>query len=271
LNGVSGSATTDANGTAEIALPISPNANVAVMAATWAGDSLYLTSSNTASTTLNFEPTVNAGADQATTLPCVVSFIGSVTDDGVPAGVPLTITWIKVSGPGNVVFGNAAAGQTTATFSASGKYVLRLTASDTRLTSSDDITITVNLVEVGAAQYFAVTPYLSFADSPLGGRNASYFYLENFEDHQLNTPGVAASAGGVTSVVFGSTLHDSVDADDGVIDGSGLTGDSYISANGAAGIRFTFNAAVLGSLPTHAGLVWTDGAGQVSFEAFDHN
>ena len=28
---------------------------------------------------------------------------------------------------------------------------------------------------------------------------------------------------------------------------------------------------MLGSLPTHAGLVWTDGAGTVSFEAFDRN
>ncbi len=80
-----------------------------------------------------------------------------------------------------------------------------------------------------------------------------------------------ASAGGVTSVIFGSNLHDSIDADDGVIDGSGLNGDSYISLNGAAGLRFNFNATVLGTLPTHAGLVWTDGAGQVSFEAFDHN
>ena len=74
---------------------------------------------------------------------------------------------------------------------------------------------------------------------------------------------------GVTSVVFGPTAHDSVDGDDGTINGTGLAGDSYFSANGSAGIRFTFNANALGSLPTHAGLVWTDGAGQVFFEAFN--
>jgi PEP-CTERM motif len=34
-------------------------------------------------------------------------------------------------------------------------------------------------------------------------------------------------------------------------------------------VRFTFSAAVLGSLPTHAGMVWTDGAGTTRFEAFD--
>lgn len=125
---------------------------------------------------------------------------------------------------------------------------------------------------------YGPTPYLSFADSPfaapLAGGSFSYFYLETFEDHLLNTPGVSANAGGVTSVVFGPAIHDSVDADDvDGIDGSGLKGDSYYSASGAAGVKFTFSAAVLGSLPTSAGLVWTDaGAGSsVTFTAFGPN
>jgi hypothetical protein len=37
---------------------------------------------------------------------------------------------------------------------------------------------------------------------------------------------------------------------------------------GSTGFLFTFDAGVLGSLPTHAGVVWTDGAGQITFEAF---
>jgi hypothetical protein len=113
------------------------------------------------------------------------------------------------------------------------------------------------------------SPYLSFADSPFNGGSFSYFYLETFEDHLLNTPGVTANTGGVTSVVFGPSIHDSVDADDGAIDGSGLAGDSYFSSNGSAGVRFTFDAATLGTLPSHAGIVWTDGGGTTSFEAFD--
>jgi len=52
-----------------------------------------------------------------------------------------------------------------------------------------------------------------------------------------------------------------------VIDGSGLDGDSYFSWSGSAGLTFTFNADVLGSLPTHVDIVWTDGAGTTSFEA----
>ena len=120
------------------------------------------------------------------------------------------------------------------------------------------------------ASLLGPTPYLSFADSPFNGGSFSYFYLENLEDHLLNTPGVIASAGGVTSVVFGSSAHDSVDGDDGAIDGSGLAGDSFFSGNGAQGISFTFDAGALGALPTDAGIVWTDGAGTTYFEAFDN-
>lgn len=112
------------------------------------------------------------------------------------------------------------------------------------------------------------TPYLCFEDSPFSGLSLGYFYLETFEDHLFNVPGVTANQGGVTSVVFGPSIHDSVDCDDGNIDGSGLLGDSFF---GAADMRFTFDAAVLGSLPTHAGIVWTDGGGgaTIIFEAFD--
>jgi hypothetical protein len=112
--------------------------------------------------------------------------------------------------------------------------------------------------------------YARASDSPFASVPFSWFYLENFEDHLFNVPGVTASAGGVTSVVFGPSIHDSVDTDDGVLDGSGLAGDDYFSPSGSAGIVFTFSAAALGALPTHAGLVWTDGAGDTTFEAFDH-
>src|SRR3990170_5586508 len=128
----------------------------------------------------------------------------------------------------------------------------------------------------GAATLFGPSPYLCFdtatagalcggSDSPFKSLSFSFFHLETFEDHLFNVPGVSASAGGVTSVVFGPSIHDSVDADDGVIDGSGLAGDSFFNGGGFAGI--TFSAGVLGSLPTHAGLVWTDGGGTISFSA----
>jgi hypothetical protein len=114
-------------------------------------------------------------------------------------------------------------------------------------------------------------------DSPFVGTAFSYFHLETFEDGLLNTPGVGFSLGsGVTSTVgFGgviNTIRDSVDEDDGLMNGSSTnpgikTGDSFFGG-GLPGIQFDFSAGALGALPTHAGMVWTDGAGEISFEAF---
>lgn len=231
-------------------------------------DSL-LTSSDTLVVTVlpgNQAPVVSAGPD-VTVDACNASLTGTVTDDGKPTNGTLLITWNKLTGPGIVTFASPNSASTGVTFTKAGVYVLRLSAGDGALGASDDVIVTVRAS--GAPFYYERIGYLSQNDSPFKNLSSSYFHLENFEDHLLNTPGVTASAGGVTSVVFGPTAHDSVDGDDGVINGTGLAGDSYFSATGATGIRFTFNAAVLGSLPTHAGIVWTDGAGTTTFEAFD--
>lgn len=93
----------------------------------------------------NTAPAVNAGPDQSVTLPATASLSGSVTDDGLPnPPASVTPTWSKLSGPGTVTFGNAAAVATTASFSLDGVYVLRLTASDGALSTSDDVQITVS-------------------------------------------------------------------------------------------------------------------------------
>ncbi|RYG23419.1 PEP-CTERM sorting domain-containing protein [bacterium] len=127
------------------------------------------------------------------------------------------------------------------------------------------------LAAAGNAQLLGPSAYLQASDSPFAGLSFGTFYLEDFEDHLLNVPGVTPSAGGVTSVVFGPEIHDSVDADDGAIDGSGLQGDDWFSSGGTGGVTWTFDASVLGALPTHAGIVWTDGANDIFFEAFDEN
>jgi hypothetical protein len=95
--------------------------------------------------TQNQAPVVNAGSDQTVTLPNSANLSGTATDDGLPNPPgTLSTTWSKVSGPGTVAFGDPSAPSTTATFSASGTYVLRLTADDSALQSSDDLTVTVN-------------------------------------------------------------------------------------------------------------------------------
>lgn len=117
------------------------------------------------------------------------------------------------------------------------------------------------------------TAYSSSADSICAGGGFSYCHLETFEDHALNTPGVSANVGGVTSSFgFTGSVIDSVLGDGPCPSGSAPNPcDSYFSGNGSAGVIFTFNAGALGALPNIAGLVWTDGAGSITFEAFDEN
>ena len=92
---------------------------------------------------MNTPPVVSAGPDQSITLPATASLGGSVTDDGLPSNT-LTSAWSVVSGPGTVSFGNAALAATTASFSAAGTYVLRLTGSDGVLSATDDVQVVVS-------------------------------------------------------------------------------------------------------------------------------
>jgi hypothetical protein len=133
-----------------------------------------------------------------------------------------------------------------------------------------------SLTVAGAANAVILgpTPYAKAADSPFASTSFSYFHLENWEDDALNVPGVAMTASSpLLSSAFGNGLIDSVDEDDGAINGASHNGaGNYGQAQwalGTPGIVFSFNAGALGTLPTHVGIVWTDGAGTINFEAFD--
>lgn len=112
----------------------------------------------------------------------------------------------------------------------------------------------------------AVNPYSSLLDSPLNTNES--FFIEDFEDGTFDLDGVTLSDGVLTSTIFPGAI-DSVDGDDGVVDGSGSQGDSWFFANGATGITITFDETVIGEFPKQAGVAWTDGAGSVTFRAFD--
>ncbi len=125
-------------------------------------------------------------------------------------------------------------------------------------------------VDAGTPVFVGPSPYLCIEDSPFDTTGLGVtFFLEDAEDGSINSPGLMVSGGSITGP---GGITDSVDCDDGVIDGSGQLGRS-IFGSGAAGITMTFNAGALGFLPTSAGCVWTDGGATntVTFEAFDEN
>jgi PKD domain len=85
------------------------------------------------------------------------------------------------------------------------------------------------------------------------GAKPLYFYLEDLRDGTVNTPGLTVSP---LNIVPG----DSVDEDDGAVNGNGtspfsLRGDGSNNAQ----LELRFKAGVLGKLPTHVGVVLTDG------------
>jgi hypothetical protein len=103
----------------------------------------------------NMTPTAHAGPGKTVLLADGVTLAGALSDDGLPDPPALTTaTWSLVSGPGTVSFDNVHALNAHASFSAAGTYVLRLTASDSVLSASDDVQITVvanNLAPVVSA------------------------------------------------------------------------------------------------------------------------
>jgi hypothetical protein len=112
-------------------------------------------------------------------------------------------------------------------------------------------------------------PYLSRENSPFPCDGAVEFFFDDFEDHGIDLPGLTVNA----KLRDSGTAIDSVDADDGDIDGTckkdgGVCQALYVS-DAPVGITLTFDA---GALPKFVGLVWTDGREFVRFEAFgaDH-
>lgn len=115
-------------------------------------------------------------------------------------------------------------------------------------------------MQAGAVEFFGPVPYLSAADTPVGFADGPTV-IEDFEDG-LADPNLSFPLGGQ---ILGPTgITDSVDADDGVIDGSGTGGHSLFWSP-------PLEVAFAQPFPTSAGLVWTDGGtptGGVVFEAF---
>lgn len=115
------------------------------------------------------------------------------------------------------------------------------------------------------------TAYLSSADIPAG------FYagglptlLETLEDGSLDAT-LSASRGSLIGPGAFNGTRDSVDGDDGLIDGTcgpqSATCASWFDGNGGAGVSFTFVGS--GALPTAFGVVWTDASpgASVTFSA----
>ncbi|HEU5123921.1 MAG TPA: Ig-like domain-containing protein [Verrucomicrobiae bacterium] len=92
----------------------------------------------------NQAPSVNAGADLFVTgVPGAANLKGEVFDDGLPVGSSVRIRWSQFSGPGAVTFSSPTSAVSSVTFSTNGIYVLKLTAEDGDIQSSDLVEVRV--------------------------------------------------------------------------------------------------------------------------------
>lgn len=99
----------------------------------------------------NIGPKVSAGDDQAGDTLTGVSLLASLTDDGLPAGSPLTTLWKQTSGPdagtdfpATAAFGNPSSLQTGVNFAAAGEYMLQLEADDSEIKVSDSMLVSIS-------------------------------------------------------------------------------------------------------------------------------
>jgi hypothetical protein len=132
--------------------------------------------------------------------------------------------------------------------------------------------------------FLGPTPYLSAADSPFPVFGNPSFFLEDFEDGVLSTPGVLLPSDPNARghiLPSGQPLTNSVDADDGIIDGMGRFGRAWMSSvyttnlvdppTSSSYISFSFDAAQLDFLPNAIGFAWTYGRpnSTVRLDVFD--
>jgi hypothetical protein len=133
----------------DIKLEYYENGGGALATLSWSSSSqskqIIPTSALFAGTPGNQPPVVSVGVSQTVTLPSPAILTGTITDDGLPNPPGATTAlWSVVGGPGSVNWGDIHATNTTASFSAAGTYVLRLTANDSIFSVSADTIVTVN-------------------------------------------------------------------------------------------------------------------------------
>ena len=87
----------------------------------------------------------------------------------------------------------------------------------------------------GQVSTLGPTPYSSFADSPFNGVGFTWFALLTAEPGSASREGISinTTGGGPAQITGPGGITDSVDADDGTIDGNGSNGRSYFTCPSA--------------------------------------
>ena len=230
---------------------------------------------------INYNPADTSGV--VPTIALETNIVGGSVIEGSPVRVTavaddnVQVSRVEFSVDGEVIYRDGSFPFETRffapTLSEAATFTIVATAMDTGGNATTSLPLAVSLTPDPG---IGPIPYSEVSDSPFAPEiTAGTVIVEDFEDGLLNVLGVTADAG----LVLGppSSGIDSVDEDDGLIDGMSGGGHSYWSGFPAPsdGVTFTFDEGVLGSLPTLVGLVHTDDdpnvAGGTTIEFRDRN
>jgi hypothetical protein len=149
----------------------------------------------------NFPPVADAGVDQLSDIGETITLSGGGADSD--ATDVLTFTWSQVSGPGTVSFAASNAARTTATFSATGVYVLRLTVRDPKgAVGTDEAQIRV--LNPGDSRTVALPVISGSDDAQQGGGSSGTFVDLGSADNELGNTGGTNPVNVLTGLRFGN-------------------------------------------------------------------
>ena len=147
-----------------------------------------------------------------------------MADDPDNGPSPLTFTWSKVSGPGTVTFapnGSTTSANSTATFTAAGVYMLRVTVSDGAASTTGDLPLNVNqtLTSITVTPTIANVPVIGTLPFSASGKDQFGAVLTTQPVFTWSLTGGAATIS--SSGVFNANSVYTVKATSGVVSGTG--------------------------------------------------
>ncbi|MFD0671425.1 DUF5695 domain-containing protein [Cohnella sp. GCM10027633] len=212
---------------------------------------------------VNSPPVVDAGSNATIALPASITLSGTASDDGLPSGSSVTTAWSLQSGPGTASIASASSLNTTATVTVPGTYVFLLSASDSALSATDTVTITVNapLADQLVRYQFSESSGTSAADTSGNGKTgtlnggASFAAGQSGNAVTLNgTNGYVSMPSGIANGATSVTIATWVKATSlsnwtRIFDiGTGTSNYMFLSPQpGGAGLRFAITSSGNGS------------------------
>jgi RHS repeat-associated protein len=194
--------------TANISIALNANSAPRTVTVTTGAEIVSLPNAFVVQPATNEPPAIDIQPTWAVALPSRLTITYAVTDDGLPIGGALTVSWEKISGPGDVGFQNQTLTSVSVGFSQAGTYVLRIAATDTQFTVEKNITVAVTGTPPSAPTGSITSPgdgaEVTGPTSVVGSVSSAALASWTLEFRMQNEPAFRTIATGTTTVTNAS-------------------------------------------------------------------